>query len=182
MARTGAVMGVVALLALGGWAALPDDEPEYLGDMPSIIEQATEAPPLPTRLAPPPPAPPPPSVDGPDQVQLEAPPAIPPAPGDRVPAPITDSPPQLGRGSAGNGEPGPASGLLDFLDLPLDGALACVGVDTIFRAGVGTIDCLTGELLAIDPALCEAGAPLPLPIECPTLPPIEVPDPALPGG
>jgi hypothetical protein len=180
MARAGAVIGVVALLALGGWAALPDDQPEYLGDMPSIMEQATATPPLPTRMVPPPPAPAPPPVDGPDPVQQEAPPAIPPAPGDRVPAPVTDSPPRLGAGPADNGEPGPSTGLLDFLDLPIDGALACIGVDTIFRAGIGTIDCVTGELLAIDPALCEVAEPLPLPVGCP--PRVEVPLPELPGG
>ena len=48
------------------------------------------------------------------------------------------------------------------------------------RAGVGTIDCVTGELLAIDPALCEVAEPLPLPVGCP--PRVEVPVPELPGG
>jgi hypothetical protein len=43
MARTAAVLGAAAILALGGFAALPDDEPEYLGDMPSTLEQPAPA-------------------------------------------------------------------------------------------------------------------------------------------
>jgi hypothetical protein len=33
VARTSAFIGAAAILALGGFAALPDDEPRYLGDM-----------------------------------------------------------------------------------------------------------------------------------------------------
>ncbi len=47
MARTGALVGAVALLALGGYAALPDDGPAYLGDMPSMMEEAQEGLPVP---------------------------------------------------------------------------------------------------------------------------------------
>ncbi|WP_324273361.1 hypothetical protein [Blastococcus brunescens] len=34
MSRTGAILGAAAILALGGYAALPDEGPEYLGDFP----------------------------------------------------------------------------------------------------------------------------------------------------
>jgi hypothetical protein len=180
MARTGAVVGVVALLALGGWAALPDDEPEYLGDMPSIMEQATATPPLPTRMVPPPPEPPPPPVDGPDPVEQEPPPVIPPAPGDRVPAPITDSPPVGGAGTSDNGDGAPDTGLLDFLE-GLDGALPCVDTTTVFHPGLGVIDCVTGLLLEPDPDLDVHPCSLvPLPVVCAgPVPPLPLPEPPL---
>jgi hypothetical protein len=165
MARTGALLGVAVLAGLGIYAAVPDDEPEYLGDMPSIVEQATEAPPLPTRLVPSPPAPPPPPVAGPDPAVQEAPPAIPPAPGDRVPAPITDSPPDFSAGTSGNGDGGPGAGLLD--GLPLDGLVPCVDTATVFQPGLGTIDCVTGLLQVPDPDLDVHPCSLvPLPVVC----------------
>ena len=43
MARAGAFHGAAAILALGGFAALPDDEPRYFGDMPSSLEQPAPA-------------------------------------------------------------------------------------------------------------------------------------------
>ena len=169
MARTGLIVGAVALLALGGYAALPDDEPDYLGDMPSILEQADDTGSAPPPFVPPPAVPAPEHVDGPDAVVLEAPPAIPAVPGERVPALITDAPADIGANGADSGQGAPGGGLLDFLDgLPLDGPLGCIrdGVDppTIFVPGQGTFDCLTGELLEIDPDLCLVE---PLPVGCP---------------
>ena len=178
MSRSGAVFGVVALLGLGAYAAIPGDEPDYIGDMPSIIEQAEAAPPMPEPFVPPPSVPAPPPVDGPNPVVPEAPPPIPSVAGERVPAPITDAPQDIRAGSGGNGD-SPSPGLPDLLGgLPIDGLIPCVDTDTIFRPGQGTLDCLTGELITIDPALCEVVPPLPLPVGCP--PPVTVPPVTLP--
>jgi hypothetical protein len=168
MARGGVIVGVIALVALGGFAALPDDPPDYLGDMPSMIEEAEAAPaPLP-EFVPPPQPPPPVPVEGPDPVAVEAPPPIPAPPGERVPAPVTDAPGDFSAGSGDNGDSGPSAGLLDFLDDPIDGVLVCVNTDTIFRPGLGTIDCVTGLLVLPDPDLPVHPCSLrPLPIECP---------------
>jgi hypothetical protein len=168
MPRAGALIGIVALLGLGGYAALPDDEPAYLGDMPSIIEQAEAAPSLPDALMPPPPMPPPPPVDGPDPVVPETPPAIgPPVAGERVPAPVIDAPQGYRPGDSDNGEAGPSAGLLLPAGLPL---VPCV--DT-FEPGLGTVDCVTGEILVPDPGLPidPCTVEVPLPIGCPVLPP-----------
>jgi hypothetical protein len=171
MARGGVIVGVIALLGLGGYVALPDDEPGYLGDMPSIIEQAEAAPPLPTRLVPPPPAPPPLPVEGPSPVVAEAPPPIPPAPGERVPAPITDAPADFAPNSGDRGAGGPGTGLLDLLDELPDGLIPCVDTTTVFRPGLGTVDCVTGLLVLPDPDLpVDPCSVAPLPIECPVLP------------
>ena len=171
MPRAGALIGLAALLGLGGYAALPDDEPAYLGDMPSIIEQAEGAPSGPQPFVPPPPAPPPPRVDGPDPVVPEAPPAIgPPVAGERVPAPVTDAPRAHRPGAGGSGDERPSGGFL--LELPV---IPCVD---IVRPGLGTFDCLTGELLLPDPGLPDPELPIdpcaievPLPVGCPALPP-----------
>ena len=169
MARGGVIVGVIALLGLGGYAALPDDEPGYLGDMPSIIEEAAAAPPMPTEFVPPPLPPPPEPVEGPDPVVVEAPPPIPAPPqAERVPAPIDDAPADFSPGAGDRGAGGPGTGLLDFLDTPVDGALVCVGADTIFRPGVGLIDCLTGVILEPDPPV-DPCTLVPLPVECPVV-------------
>jgi hypothetical protein len=170
MSRAGALIGIAALLGLAGYAALPDDEPAYLGDMPSIIEQAEAAPSVPQQFVPPPPAPPPPRVEGPDPVVSEAPPAIgPPVAGERVPAPVTDAPQAFRPGAGGNGDERPSGGFL--LEPPV---IPCVD---IVRPGLGTFDCLTGEFLLPDPGLPDAGLPIdpctvevPLPVGCPVLP------------
>src|SRR5687768_15293954 len=153
MPRAGALIGLAALLGLGGYAALPDDEPAYLGDMPSIIEQAEAAPSLPEPFVPPPSVPPPPPVDGPDPVVPEAPLAIgPPVAGERIPAPVTDVP-QAYRPSAGdNGEDAPSAGFL--LEPPV---IPCVD---IVKPGLGTFDCLTGELLLPNPGLPDPDLPI----------------------
>ena len=170
MSRAGVVIGAVALLGLGGYAALPDDGPEYLGDMPSILERADDAGSAPPPFVPPPSVPDPPHVAGPEAVALEAPPAIPSVPGERVPAPVTDAPSDITPGTGGTGSDAPSGGLLDFLDgLPLDGALVCVDVDTIVRPGVGTIDCLTGEILEPDPPVDPCDVEIPLPVGCPAV-------------
>ncbi|UOY02048.1 hypothetical protein [Blastococcus sp. PRF04-17] len=167
MARGGVIVGVIALLGLGGYAALPDRGPEYLGDMPSILEQAEAAPAMPTEFVPPPLPPPPEPVEGPSPVAVEAPPPIPAPPAaERNPAPVTDAPSDFTPGAGDRGANGPGAGLLDFLDDPIDGALVCVGVDTIFRPGVGLVDCLTGEVLEpVEPP--DPCAVLPLPVGCP---------------
>lgn len=167
MARTGVVVCVLAVVAVGGYAAAPDDEPEYLGDMPSIIEQAEAAPSLPREFVPPPEPPQGPRVDGPDPVVPEAPPRIPVAPGERVPDPVTDAVRDVDPNTSDSGPSRPANPLLGLLDqLPGDEVLACVDGGTIFRELQGTFDCVTGELLSPDPA-CEVLPPLPLPVGCP---------------
>ena len=158
---------MAALLGLGGLAALPDDEPAYLGDMPSIQEQGEAALAPPEPFVPPPPAPPRPGVDGPDPVDLEQPaPVGPPVAGERIPAPVTDVPRGYRLGASDNGEDEGPTGLFE---LP---AIVCVDIVEI---GVGTIDCVTGELtpfvpevpdLPIDPCAIE----LPVPVECPGVP------------
>jgi hypothetical protein len=177
MPRAGALIGIAVLLGLGGYAALPDDEPVYLGDMPSIIEQAEAAPSLPEPDVPPPPALPRTPVDGPDPVVPEEPPAIgPPVAAERIPAPVTDVPLVYRPGAGGDGDAGPSGEFL--LELPV---IPCVD---IVEPGLGTFDCLTGELLLPDPGLPDPELPIdpglpidpcavdvPLPVGCPVPPP-----------
>ncbi|MFP5373109.1 MAG: hypothetical protein ACLGI3_20535 [Actinomycetes bacterium] len=94
MARTGALIGTVALLALGGYAAAPDDEPAYLGDMPSIIEQGEGSPASPEPFLPPP--------------------VEPPGAAERVPAPVTDVPQDHQPGAGDDG----GEGRSPFFELP----------------------------------------------------------------
>ena len=167
MPRAGALFGTVALLGLGGYAALPDDQPAYLGDMPSLVEQAGAAPSLPEPFVPPPPPPEPPRVDGPDPVTVEEPPPVgPPVAAERVPAPVTDVPPQHRPGASDAGDEA-RPGLFDLLPLP---AVPCT--DTV-EPGIGTMDCVPGELLLPDPTLPidPCSVEVPLPIDCPVLPP-----------
>jgi hypothetical protein len=92
MARAGTFLGAAAILALGGFAALPDDEPRYLGDMPSSLEQpAPAAAPAPRSDPGPGAGGPPPPVRGPSPVVPEAPAGGRGAPGDRVPDPAGDT-------------------------------------------------------------------------------------------
>jgi hypothetical protein len=84
-------------------------------------------------------------------------------PGERVPAPVTDTPSSITPGSGGNGQGAPSAGLLDFLDgLPLDGALLCVDVD-----------CLTGEILEPDLPVDPCDVEIPLPVGCPAVLPLD---------
>jgi hypothetical protein len=176
MARTGVLAAVVAVVAVGVFVARPDDEPRYLGDMPS---QAVQAQAESVRAEPEPPSPPAPvapPVDGPSPVGVDAPAAAGAGvPAERVPAPLSDAGPGYQAGSAANGDPaGPGlPGLLD--GLPLDGVLLCVDADTIFKPGLGTFDCLTGELLEPIP-------PIELPVCVPPAAPPEcvLPDVGLP--
>jgi hypothetical protein len=150
MPRTGALVVTAALVAVGVFVALPDDEPRYLGDMPSQIEQAQAESVRAEPEPPSPPAPVAPPVDGPSPVGVDAPAAAPPGvPAERVPAPVTDTALTYPAETAASGDPAAANAaLLDFLDgLPLDGLIPCVDTDTIFKPGLGTFDCLTGELL-----------------------------------
>lgn len=167
MPRIGALVGTVALLGLGAYAALPDDEPAYLGDMPSIVEQAEAAPSLPEPFVPPPPGPPPPPVEGPEPAVVEVPPPVePPGAAERVPAPVTDVP-QQHRPRAGDDGEGARPGFLDLLPLPVAPCLETLG------PGVGTIDCIPGEPLlpAPDPPIDPCSVEVPLPVDCPVLPP-----------
>jgi hypothetical protein len=108
-----------------------------------------------------------PPVDPPSPVEVDAPPPpVPPVAAERVPAPVTDGPGSYSAGSAAGDDVGAMPGTLDFLDgLGLDGVLTCVE-DTVFRPGVGVINCATGAILD--------------PIETPDLP-VGIPaDPSLP--
>lgn len=150
MARTGVLVVTAALVAVGVFAALPDDEPRYLGDMPSQQAQAQAQSVRAEPEPPSPPAPVAPPVDGPSPVGVDAPaPADPGVPAERVPAPVTDVASTFPAETAANGDPAAANAaLLDLLDgLPLESALLCVGAPTIFKPGLGTFDCVTGELL-----------------------------------
>jgi hypothetical protein len=137
-----------------------------------MLEQANDTGAAPPPFVPPPTVPAPAHVDGPHAVELEAPPRIPSVPGERVPAPITDAPADIDAGSGDTGQGPPNGGLLDILEgLPLDGPIPCVDTDTIFRPGLGTLDCATGALLevaeGVDP--CTIELPLPVGVECPAV-------------
>jgi len=163
------MFGVAAVAGLGIYAAVPDDQPEYLGDMPSMMERS-EAVASPARPEPPdPPAPVAPRVDPPGPAGVEAPPVVGGAPGGRVPGPVTDAPRGYrGGGATGGGSEGPGAALFDLLEaLAVDRALLCVGAETIERPE-GTIDCLTGELLPEVPEL-------PIDPELPVDPPVDLP-------
>jgi hypothetical protein len=168
MARAGLIVGAVVLVAGAGYAARPDTGPRYLGDMPSIIEQAESAPPPAPEFVPPPPAPAPPHVAGPGPVVLASPPPIPPVAGERSPAPVTDAPNDFDPSLSNNGT-SPPKPVLDLSALLPDGVLPCVGdAATILKPGQGLFDCVTGELLQVDdPGLCEASLPPVLQLGCP---------------
>jgi hypothetical protein len=178
MSRAGVMFGVAALAGLGIYAALPDDEPRYIGDMPSMLEQS-EAIGSPAQPEPPdPPAPVAPRVDGPSPVGVEAPPAVGGGPGERVPDPVTDAARGYqGGGATGGGTDNPGPGIPDLLGgLPIDGLIPCVDTETILQAGV-VIDCLTGLPVPDPPA--DPCTVVPLPFGCPpvVLPDVEVPVP-----
>ena len=176
MPRTGALVVTAALVAVGVFVALPDDEPRYLGDMPSQIEQAQAESVRAEPQPPSPPAPVAPPVDGPSPVGVDPPAAAPPGvPAERVPAAVTDTALTYPAETAASGDPAAANAaLLDFLDgLPLDGALVCVGVDEITRPDGSVVDCLTGVITPPPLPVC---VPPDLPPVC-VLPEVEVPVP-----
>ncbi|SOD99159.1 hypothetical protein SAMN06272739_2187 [Blastococcus haudaquaticus] len=162
MARTTAFVGAAAILALGGFAALPDDEPKYLGDMPSSLEQpAAERPPAPRSDPGPAAGGPPDPVQGPTPVVPEAPAGVGGVPGERVPAPAADTSLDIQAGSSGNGSGAPTPGLPPFFDDIIDTVeeIANCAVDLILDLPDGVrIDCLTGLELPPLPAL--PGGPL----------------------
>jgi hypothetical protein len=170
MARTAAVLGAAAILALGGFAALPDDEPEYLGDMPSSLEQPAPAGAAAPRSDPGPGAGgPPPPLRGPSPVVPELPAENGGAPGERVPDPAGDTSRDVEAGrTTGDGAAPPRPGLPDVFA----GVVDTVGELT---------DCLVDGLLTLpDGSIldCVTGLPVPpLPVEPPALPtlPVEVP-------
>jgi hypothetical protein len=174
MARTAAVLGAAAILALGGFAALPDDEPEYLGDMPSTLEQPAPAGAAVPRSDPGPGAGgPPPPLRGPSPVVPEQPAAGGAAPGERVPDPVGDTTLDVegGRTAGDDSVPAPGPGLPDLFAGIVDtvGELTDCLVDGLLRLPDGGIlDCVTG--LPVPPL------PTP-PVETPALPalPVEVP-------
>jgi len=174
MARTAAVLGAAAILALGGFAALPDDEPRYLGDMPSSLEQPAPAGAAAPRSDPGPGAGgPPPPLRGPSPVVPEVPAENGGAPGERVPDPAGDTSLDVGAGrTAGDdattpprpGLPDVFAGLVDTVGELTD----CLVDGLLTLPDGGILDCVTGLPVP----------PLPtLPVEPPALPtpPVEVP-------
>jgi hypothetical protein len=165
MARTGALLGAAAILALGGFAALPDDKPQYIGDMPSSLEQPAPAGAPAPRSDPGPGAGgPPPAVDGPSRVVPEAPGGGGGTPGERVPDPAGDTSLDVEAGrtteddSVGPPQPGLPQLFADIVDTVAEVADCVVDGVLTLPDGGGLVDCVTG---------------LPLPA-LPT-PPIEVP-------
>jgi len=153
MARTAAFLGAAAILALGGFAALPDDEPQYLGDMPSSLEQpAAEGAPAPRSDPGPAAGGPPPPVQGPSRVVPEAPAGGEGAPGERVPDPAGDTSLDIdaGRTAGDDSVTGPRPGLPEFFTSIIDTAteIADCLVDGILSPTPGVrIDCVTGAEL-----------------------------------
>ena len=161
MARAAALLGAAAILALGGFAALPDDEPTYLGDMPSSLEQPAPAGAAAPRSDPGPGAGgPPPPVQGPSRVVPEAPAGGGGAPGERVPDPAGDTAldVEAGRTSEDDSVSPPRP------DLP---ALFAGVIDTVGEL----TDCLVDGLLTLpDGGLLDCVTGVELPVTPPTLP------------
>ena len=160
--RTSAILGAAAILALGGYAVLPDEDPAYLGDFPSTLEQqAAERAPAPRSDPGPAAGGPPPPLRGPSPVVPEAPRgAGAPVPADRVPGPAPDTSLDIeaGRTAGDDAAPPPQAGLprlfADVVDT-LEEVTDCV-VDGVLELSDGSLlDCVTG---------------LPLPIELPVEP------------
>ena len=155
MARTSAFIGAAAILALGGYAALPDDEPRYLGDMPSALEQPTaERPPAPRSDPGPAAGGAPPPVQGPSPVAPEAPAPDATGPGEHVPAPVPDTSQDVQAGSTqGDGSaPGqelldPVTGLVTGVLDAVQGLVDCGTDGAVFRPGLGIVDCATGAVI-----------------------------------
>ncbi|TFV65949.1 UNVERIFIED_ORG: hypothetical protein E4P37_08360 [Bacillus sp. AZ43] len=134
MARTAAFVGAAAILALGGYAALPDEEPRYIGDMPSALQQPEpERPPAPRSDPGPAAGGPPPPVQGPSPVIPEAPSGTPAGPGERVPAPAGDTSLGYQPGSTAGDDSVPPGGVLDPVTGLLTGLVDAVG---------GLVDCV----------------------------------------
>jgi hypothetical protein len=161
MARTSAFIGAAAILALGGFAALPEDKPRYLGDMPSSLDQPAPAGAPAPRSDPGPAAGGPQApVQGPSRVVPETPAGGGGAPGERVPAPAADTSRDYRAGVTQGDDSASAPGAPDFLAGLVDaveGLAGCATSDTVFRPGIGVVDCLTGEILdavdlPVDPA------------------------------
>jgi hypothetical protein len=150
MARTGALLGAAAILALGGFAALPDDKPQYIGDLPSSLEQPAPAPAPAPRSDPGPGAGgPPPPVQGPSRVVPEAPAGGGGAPGERVPGPAGDTALDIeaGRTSGDDSATSPGPGLpqvfADIVDTLTE--FADCAVDGLLTLPSGAVlDCVTG--------------------------------------
>jgi hypothetical protein len=164
MARTGALLGAAAILALGGFAALPDDKPQYIGDMPSSLEQPAPAPAPAPRSDPGPGAGgPPPPVQGPSRVVPDAPAGGGGAPGQRVPDPAGDTAldVEAGRTTEDDSVSPPLPGLPQlFADI----------IDTVAEVA----DCVVDGVLSLpDGSLLDCVTGLPLP-PLPT-PPVDVP-------
>lgn len=165
MARAAAFLGAAAILALGGYAALPDDKPQYLGDMPSSLEQpAPAAAPAPRSDPGPGAGGPPPPLRGPSPVAPEAPAAGGGAPGERVPDPAGDTSLDIEAGSTagddsvGQPRPGLPAFFADVIDTVTE--LTDCLVDGVIELDDGILNCVTGVV-----------TPLPeLPVETPTDP------------
>jgi hypothetical protein len=156
MSRTGAILGAAAILALGGYAALPDEGPEYLGDFPSALEpQAAERPPAPRSDPGPGAGDPPPPVRGPSPVAAEAPAGGGAAPGERVPDPAVDTSRDVQAGATAGDDtvqparPGLPQLFADVIDT-LEEVTDCVVDGVLTLPDGGLLDCVTGLLLPIE--------------------------------
>ncbi|SFF42019.1 hypothetical protein [Blastococcus tunisiensis] len=157
MARTTVILGAAALLALGGVAAIPDEEPRYLGDMPSSLEQpVAERPPAPRPDPGPAAGGPPPALRAPSPVAPEVPAAeAAPVPAGRVPAPAADTVRDVQAGTAaGDAAGAPLPGLprlfADVIDT-LAEVTDCVVDGILTLPDGGLLDCVTGLLLPTEP-------------------------------
>ena len=171
MTPTRAIVGLAAAAAVG-YAVINtvhDDTPQYVGDFPSIAEQAgSEAPPVPSdSLAPP--VPDPPHYDA-NPVVPEA-SAAPPA-GPAGPGPVGPAAPPGGGGTGGQGGYPPPS-----VGNPLAGPLG--GVQDLLNGLLGSLPTFdptqicrdtAGQIIATVP--CDQIPVLPTP---PEIPPVEVP-------
>ena len=170
MARTAAFLGAAAILALGGFAALPDDKPQYLGDLPSSLEQPEPPRPPAPRSDPGPAAGgPPPPVQGPSRVVPEAPAGGHGAPGERVPDPTTDTSLDIEAGSTSGDDAAPSPGAPDILAGVTDAVeqLADCAVDGLRTLPSGAIlDCVTGLPVPTPPVPVPT---LPVPVPVPPL-------------
>ncbi|MCU1667086.1 MAG: hypothetical protein JWP40_13 [Blastococcus sp.] len=124
MTPTRVVLGI-AVVAAAGYGVIHSvnsEGPRYLGDFPSIMEQAQARPPPITHATPGPPVPDPPHFQA-QQVLPEAPAAPPPDPAG--PGPIGPAAPLGGGGTSGpaNAQPGAGSPLTGSL-LPSGGLLS----------------------------------------------------------
>ena len=147
MTPTRVLIGL-AVVAAAGYAVISSaggSGPTYLGDMPSLMAQASAAPPPVTHVQPGPPVPDPPHIAA-HPVVPEA-PAAPPA-AIAGPAPIGPPAPAINGGgvSGRNGRPDPASQLTDLL--PVD---VLAGLPSLPTLDLSTYCVQAGKVIALVP-------------------------------